>query len=80
MDRPRLYSDAELTRLTMPIVLVFGGRDLLLRSREAADRLTWVVPHSRVLFDEGAGHTLIDFGGQVAELGERSELIYPFVT
>ena len=71
MDRPRLFSDAELAKLTMPVFLVFGGRDLLLRSREGADRLARLVPHSRVLFDEGAGHALIDFGGQVAEFLEE---------
>ncbi|MEI6874749.1 MAG: alpha/beta fold hydrolase [Spirochaetota bacterium] len=69
-EAPRILADAEIEKLTMPIFLVAGGRDLLLRSRESCARLTRLQPAARVLFDEGAGHALIDFGTEVASFLE----------
>jgi pimeloyl-ACP methyl ester carboxylesterase len=55
---PRL-SDAELERLTMPILVIVGGRDVLIDSYETRCRLTTSAPHARVLFLPEARHFIM---------------------
>ncbi|WP_254602350.1 alpha/beta fold hydrolase [Burkholderia lata] len=53
--RPRLeaipvFGDGALRTLSMPVMAIVGGRDVMLDSRETRDRLTRLVPHAQVLF------------------------------
>lgn len=53
--RPRLeaipvFGDGALRTLSMPVLAIVGGRDVMLDSRETRDRLTRLVPRAQVLF------------------------------
>ena len=62
-----LFSDAELKRLTMPVLLVAGARDALLPSQKTAARLTRLLPRLTALIDPDAGHVLVNQTSQVLE-------------
>ena len=59
--RPRMvklpiFSDQALQRLTMPVMAILGGKDVLLDSAETKQRLERNVPHVEIRFDPEAGH------------------------
>src|SRR3984957_6389671 len=59
--RPRMvklpiFSDQALQRLTMPVMAILGGKDVLLDSAETRERLERNVPHASIRFDPEAGH------------------------
>ena len=59
--RPRMvklpsFSDQALQRLTMPVMAILGGKDVLLDSAETRERLQRNVPHVEIRFDPEAGH------------------------
>src|SRR5262245_6270857 len=58
MDALPIRTDQELARLTMPVQLMVGGKDTLLRSSETRDRMVRCVPNVRVAYLEDAGHIL----------------------
>jgi pimeloyl-ACP methyl ester carboxylesterase len=58
MDALPIRTDEELTRLTMPVQLIVGGTDALLRSSETRDRMLRCVPHVRLTYLENEGHIL----------------------
>jgi pimeloyl-ACP methyl ester carboxylesterase len=65
--RPRteipVFDDEVLRRLTMPVLAVVGGRDVMIDSEETVRRLGVVVPHADVRVVPGAGHLVV---GQTA--------------
>ncbi len=59
--RPRLvrlpiFSDAALKRLTMPVLAIVGGRDVLIDSAQTRDRLARAVPHAEIRYLPEARH------------------------
>ncbi|HDR9800407.1 TPA: alpha/beta fold hydrolase [Burkholderia cenocepacia] len=53
--RPRIepipvFDDTMLRTLSMPVLAIVGGRDVMLDSRDTQDRLTRLVPHAQVRF------------------------------
>ncbi|MDQ8730887.1 alpha/beta hydrolase [Bradyrhizobium sp. LHD-71] len=68
---PRL-TDAELSRLTMPILTIIGGRDVLLDSRDTKQRLQRAAPHAEIRFIEEGYHFLPDQTSRVMDFLERS--------
>lgn len=60
-----LYTDEELRRLTMPLALFVGGRDIMLHSAQTAERITKLLPHAQVRFIAEAGHSNI---GNITEI------------
>ena len=67
VERLPLLRDEELLRLTMPVLLVAGGRDAFFDARKSCARLERLVPHARieVLVDEG--HALVEQGPRLLE-------------
>jgi hypothetical protein len=55
----------------MPVQLIVGARDVLLRSRETRDRTISLVPGAEVVFLEQAGHVLPQQTQRVAEFLRR---------
>lgn len=55
-----LFSDAELRRLTMPVLLLGGDRDILRDMTKIAGRLRPLLPNLTVQIIPGAGHALLD--------------------
>lgn len=61
--RPRfepipLRTDAELAALTMPLQVIVGANDTLIRSAETRERVRRLVPNAHLTYLEGAGHLL----------------------
>lgn len=59
--RPRrvklpIFSDAALARLTMPVLAIVGGKDILLDSDETQRRLARIIPHADVRYLPEARH------------------------
>ncbi|MEO6088243.1 MAG: alpha/beta fold hydrolase [Umezawaea sp.] len=61
--RPRteipVFDDAVLRSLTMPVLAVVGGRDVMIDSRATARRLAALVPHADVRVVPEAGHLVV---------------------
>jgi pimeloyl-ACP methyl ester carboxylesterase len=53
-----IFSDAELQRLTMPVLLLGGAQDALRDLDKIAARMEKLVPHLRVIILPEAGHVL----------------------
>lgn len=56
MERIPIRTDAELSGLTMPVQVVVGGQDAMIRSNETRLRITQLVPHAEVVYLEREGH------------------------
>ncbi len=54
-----LFSDTELTKLTMPSILFVGGKDVMFHSLKTAERYKRLVPNAKINVLQEAGHTLI---------------------
>jgi len=54
-----VLSDAELSRLRMPVQFFAGTRDVLSRAQDSAARLGRLLPHAEVHLLEGCGHAII---------------------
>ena len=66
-----IFTDAELQRLTMPVLLLGGDQDALRDMHKIAARLQSNVPNLVVQIIPGGGHALIQTAGRVlAFLGE----------
>jgi pimeloyl-ACP methyl ester carboxylesterase len=58
MGKIPMLTDAELSRLSMPVQVCLGAQDVLLRSSETRARVESLVPQARVMWFENAGHIL----------------------
>ncbi len=70
--RPRrvrlpVFSDDALKRLTMPLMAIVGGKDVLFDSAETKRRLESNVPHAEIRYLAEAGHMI---PGQTAPILE----------
>ena len=55
-----VFSDEELKRLINPMMIIIGGKDVLINSRITAQRVKNALPNARVILLPDAGHGLID--------------------
>ena len=58
MEKLPIRTDEELASLRMPVQLIVGGKDALLRSQETRDRMLRCVPHLQLTYLENEGHIL----------------------
>ena len=75
--RPRMEpvpvrSDADLAALTMPVQLIAGGRDVMLRSEETRDRMQQHVRSLEVIFLEEEGHIVAGQNAAIASFLRRT--------
>jgi pimeloyl-ACP methyl ester carboxylesterase len=76
--RPRvmkipIFSDEALKRLTMPLMAIVGGNDVLLDSAATKQRLERIIPHAKVRYLPEAGHILRDQTGPIPEFLRNSK-------
>ncbi len=72
MDPLPLFSDAELRRLTMPVLAILGGADVILDSARTRVRLLATLINVRVLQVPAAGHAIAGQSEAIlAFLGEQ---------
>lgn len=62
-----IFSDEELRRLTMPVFLFVGAKDIMLHSMETADRIKKLVPNARITILPEGGHSLINLTDTIFE-------------
>jgi len=60
-----LLSDAELKRLTMPVLVWMGAKDVLLNSRASMARIEELIPQAEVELAESYGHVLPGMGARI---------------
>lgn len=60
-----IFSDAELTQLTMPSLLFVGQKDVMFHSLKTAQRYRRLVPNAKVIVLQEAGHTLIGLADDI---------------
>ncbi len=62
-----LFADDELKHLTMPVFLIAGEQDVLLRSRETANRLSALLPDLDASILPDRGHVLVGLAAPIME-------------
>ena len=62
-----IFSDEELRRLTMPVFLFVGAKDIMLHSMETADRMKKLVPNARINVLPEGGHSIINLTDEILE-------------
>jgi pimeloyl-ACP methyl ester carboxylesterase len=73
---PPVLDDAALRRLTMPVMAVVGGRDVVFRSKVIQRRLQACVRNIRLDYLPSAGHGLVDQTSTVLDfLGDAGALL-----
>lgn len=65
MGKEYLFSDEELARLTMPVLLMTGSADAVRNSPRMVARMLRLVPHATCRDYPGMGHLLLDFADDV---------------
>ena len=58
LERLPLFTDPQLAALTMPVQLIVGGHDALIRSSETRARMARLVHDLHPIYVEGGGHIL----------------------
>jgi pimeloyl-ACP methyl ester carboxylesterase len=62
-----MFDDDALRRLTMPVLLIVGGRDAMLDSHDTKRRLEQFVPHASVRLLPETGHFIRDQSAPILE-------------
>ncbi|MGL4911546.1 MAG: alpha/beta fold hydrolase [Romboutsia sp.] len=60
-----IFSDTELVKLTMPISLFVGGKDIMLHSKKTAERLKSLLNHAEINFIKEEGHSIVNQGDDI---------------
>ena len=68
-----IFSDEELMKLTMPIALFVGGKDIMLHSEKTAKRVETLIGHANINFIPHEGHSLINQGDEIREFLNKSK-------
>ncbi len=63
-EKPRyatlpVFSDAELRRLAMPLLVVFGEEDMLLNAPKSLERIQRLAPQATTVLLPGVGHAVL---------------------
>lgn len=62
-----IFSDDEIRRLTMPVFLFVGAKDIMLHSMETADRMKKLVPDTSINILPEGGHSIINLTDEILE-------------
>jgi pimeloyl-ACP methyl ester carboxylesterase len=63
-----LFSNTELKRLVMPVIMFVGDKDIIIHSKKTAKRLRSLVPHAKINILPGIGHTLVNLGDKITAI------------
>jgi pimeloyl-ACP methyl ester carboxylesterase len=69
------FSEKEIKKLCMPVLLITGEQDVTIDVHEAAARLTALTPNSEVHMLSGYGHIIGDAGNIIAPFLEKENKI-----
>lgn len=62
-----IFTDDELKRLTMPIILFVGDSDIMFRTYELVKRFERVLPHAECVVLKGRGHSLTEISDRIKD-------------
>lgn len=62
-----LFSDDELRKLTMPVSLFVGGKDVMLHSEKTVKRLESLLSHVEINLIPEEGHSIVNKGNEIRE-------------
>ena len=62
-----IFSDNELKKLTMPVALFVGGKDIMLHSEKTANRLGSLLNHAEINYIQEEGHSIVNQGECIRE-------------
>lgn len=62
-----IFSDDELKKLTIPVSLFVGGKDVMLDSEKTAKRLKSLLAHAEINFFNEEGHSLVNKGNEIRD-------------
>lgn len=62
-----LFSDDELKKLTMPVSLFVGAKDVMFYSEKTAKRLGLLIDHAKINFIADEGHSIVNQGDEIRE-------------
>lgn len=65
-------TDAELARLSMPLFVILGARDVLIDSADTRARFESAAPNAEILWLADAGHMLMGYGARIAAFFRRA--------
>lgn len=70
-----IFRDDEIKKLSMPVALFAGGKDIMLYSYKTADRLQKLLPHSKINILSQEGHSVTRLSGEIISFlkGEKKE-------
>ncbi len=54
-----VFAEAEIARLAMPVLVVFGDRDALLDAKRSVRRVQRLLPHAQAVLLPGVGHAVL---------------------
>lgn len=66
MAKLPLFSDLSIRRLTMPVCMVFGERDVLIPPVKSIERLKGSASHAKTVLLPGTGHVVVDQADRIA--------------
>jgi pimeloyl-ACP methyl ester carboxylesterase len=69
-----IFSDEELQRLTMPVLLLAGERDALLPSAKTSTRLRQLLPHLEAHVFLEMGHVVLGMTARIMEFLQTDPL------
>ncbi len=72
-----IFSEDELRRLTMPVQLLMGDRDVLRDAQKITARMTGLVPRLTATTIPGAGHALVNAGRYVLPFLATTSTVAP---
>jgi pimeloyl-ACP methyl ester carboxylesterase len=80
--RPRtkrhpLFGDDALNRLTMPLMVILGGKDVIFDSAAMRERLERVLPHAEIRYIPEAGHYVPGQTAPILEFLDRATITSP---
>ena len=55
---PPLFTDEQIRKLTMPLLFIGGGKDILINIPESEERIRQLLPHARIEILPEAGHAI----------------------
>lgn len=62
-----LFSDSELRRLSMPVALYVGGKDVMLHSEKSAKRLGSLLSHAEINVLPESGHAVLNISDKIGK-------------
>lgn len=73
IEKEYIFSDEELSRLTMPVLLIGGTEDAIRSAAKIASRMVKLVPNFQKAIIPGMGHVLVGQTGRIIPFLKSSE-------